>query len=58
MNQDVKNKKSHYYKGSLLWNGLPVAARNSESLCEFKKHLKLIYTEYNDVVHLLYYACR
>ena len=33
---NVKYKNSPYYKGSLLWDSLPVDAR-SESLLEFKK---------------------
>ena len=47
---NVKYKNSPYYKGSLLWDSLPVNIRNSTTLLEFKKNLNTIYKEYNDVM--------
>ena len=44
----LKYKKSPYYKGSLLWDTLPVIVRNSMSLLVFKKHLKNLYSSYCD----------
>ena len=46
----IKYKNSPYYKGSLLWDGLPVEARNSMTLLEFKGHLKNIYRDYDDTL--------
>ena len=44
----VKYKNSPYYKGSIIWDNLPVIVRNSMSLTVFKKHLKNIYSRYCD----------
>ena len=48
--KNVKYKNSPYYKGSLLWDSLPVNIRNNTTLLEFKKNLNTIYKEYNDVI--------
>ena len=44
----IKYKNSPYYKGALLWDSLPVIARNSVNLLEFKKQLKVVYRAYDN----------
>ena len=44
----MKYKNCPYYKGAVLWDGLPAPARNSVSLLEFKKHLKMIYRVFDN----------
>ena len=46
----VKYKNSPYYKGSILWDGLPNDVKNSQTLLEFKKHLKRLYRIYDDTM--------
>ena len=43
---NVKYKNSPYYIGSELWNSLPLATINSDTIFEFKKCLKGIYRAY------------
>ena len=43
---NVKYKNSPYYKGSLLWDTLPVDTRRS--ILDFKKSIKQIYSKYVD----------
>ena len=50
----VKYKNIPYYKGSLLWDSFPADIRNSLSLLEFKRKLKMIYKEYTDVMTQIY----
>ena len=50
----TKYKNSPYYKGAILWDGLPVHVRNCTSLLEFKKYLKVIYRKYNSIGKLGY----
>ena len=44
----IKYKNSPYYKGSILWDSLPVITRNSMSLLVFKNLLKNSYNLYCD----------
>ena len=44
----IKYKNSSYYKGALLWDSLPIITRNSNSLLEFKRHLKISYRNFNN----------
>ena len=46
----TKYRTSPYYKGSLLWDVLPVEAKRTESLLEFKKCLKKVYKTYDDIM--------
>ena len=46
----TKYRSSPYYKGSLLWDALPVEAKNAASLNDFKKCLKNEYRTYDDVM--------
>ena len=46
----VKYRNSPYYKGSLLWDTLPINARDSATMLEFKKYLRVVYKEYNDAM--------
>ena len=46
---NVKYKNSPYYKGSLLWDALPLTTIDCDTLYEFKKHLKKMYVIYLDV---------
>ena len=46
---NVKYKNSPYYKGSQLWDALPLTTINCDTLYEFKKHLKKRYVIYLDV---------
>ena len=45
-----KYKNSPFYKGALIWDSLHVDIRRSVNLNEFRKALKLVYHEYNDVM--------
>ena len=47
---NVKYKNSPYYKGSLLWDKLPVAARNCDIIVEYKKYLNNEYKIYDGIV--------
>ena len=42
-----KYKNSPFYKGALLWDKLPVSAKQCVTLIEFKKGLSRVYREYN-----------
>ena len=44
----VKYKNSPYYKGSLLWDSLPVMTRRGLNIKEYKKSINRIYHRYND----------
>ena len=46
----VKYKNSPYYKGSILWDELPVETRQCNSMPEFKKSLHRIYRRYDDSI--------
>ena len=46
----IKYKNSPYYKGSLLWDSLPVIARNCDNLLEFKKQLKIKYKQFDNTI--------
>ena len=46
----IKYKNSPYYKGALLWDALPVKAKNSKTLLGFKKHVKSMYMTYDDII--------
>ena len=46
----LKYKKSPYYKGSLLWDNLPVTVRNSVNLLEFKKRLKNVFNTFDNQI--------
>ena len=43
---NVKYKNSPYYKGSELWNDLPLETINSDTIFEFKMHLKNLFRTY------------
>ena len=45
-----KNKNSPFYKGALLWDTLPLAAKQCMSLKEFKKTLNNVYSRYIDTM--------
>ena len=45
---NVKYKNSPYYKGSDLWDTLPLTTVECETLFEFKQHLKKRYVIYLD----------
>ena len=42
----IKYKNSPYYKGALLWDGLPLEAKNCTDIIEFKKCMSKLYREY------------
>ena len=44
----MKYKSSPYYKGAILWDNIPLTARNSLNLLDFKKQLRLIYRHYSE----------
>ena len=46
----VKYKNSPYYKGSLLWDNLPVLVKRSLNIIDFKNFIKHIYSKYSDIV--------
>ena len=46
---NVKYKNSSYYKGSLLWDTLPVDTRRCMNILDLKKSIKQIYSKYDDV---------
>ena len=46
---NVKYKNSPYYKGSELWDTLPLNTINYDTLFDFKKHLKKRYVIYLDM---------
>ena len=46
----VKYKNSPYYKGSILWDELPVETRQCNSMLDFKKSLRRIYRRYDDSI--------
>ena len=41
----IKYKNSPYYKGAVLWDNLPLVARNSVNLKESKSHLNNVYKQ-------------
>ena len=43
-----KYKNSPYYKGSVLWDGLPIGVRQSICLNDFKKALCQVYCQYDN----------
>ena len=45
---NIKYKNSSYYKGSLLWDTLPVMTRNCLNVKDYLNSLKRIYSKYND----------
>ena len=47
---NVKYKNSPYYKGSLLWDSLPIATRRCLNIMDYKKSLKMLYRNYNDII--------
>ena len=46
----IKYRNSPYYKGSLLWDGLPINVRSCISLSDFKKCLNRIYKKYDSKI--------
>ena len=48
---NVKYKTSPYYKGSLLWDTLPIGIRSSENIVEFKKGLSRLFLRYDPIMH-------
>ena len=46
---NVKYKNSPYYKGSELWDTLPLSTVQCDTLFEFKQHLKKRYPIFLDV---------
>ena len=46
----LKYKNSPYYKGAILWDGLPNDAKNCQTLLEFKKQLNTLYRIYDDTM--------
>ena len=49
--QNVKYKNSPYYKGSLLWDTLPVETRQCLNIIDFRNSLKRIYRSYNSIIY-------
>ena len=45
-----KYKNSPFYKGALLWDKLPVSAKQCVTLIEFKKSLNCVYHECNELM--------
>ena len=57
---NVKYKNSPYFKGSLLWDTLPIETCNSNNILDFKKTLATIYRDYDALVmlyHLIELFC-
>ena len=50
--QNMRYKKSPFYKGVELWKLLPLEIVNSDSLFQFKKNLKSRYKTYLDVLNM------
>ena len=46
----IQFKNSPYYKGAILWDGLPLIVKNSADLLEFKKHLKGMYNKFDNKI--------
>ena len=44
----IKYKNSPYYKGAIMWDGLPNVLKTSVTLLEFKKNLNGIFKKYDD----------
>ena len=47
---NTKYKNSPFYKGALLWDMLPLDAKQCMSLKEFKKILSNVYSRYEDTM--------
>ena len=47
---NLKYKNSPFFKGSVLWNQLPLDIAQSDSIFQFKKSLKNRYNKYVDVL--------
>ena len=45
---NIKYKHSPYYKGSLLWDNLPVTVKGCLDIKEYKNCINRIYRKYND----------
>ena len=45
---NLKYKNSPYYKGSELWNTLPIATINCDNIFEFKSSLRKIYRKFEN----------
>ena len=45
---NIKYKNSSYFKGSLLWDMLPVMTRNCLNVSDYLNSLKRTYSKYND----------
>ena len=43
-----KYKNSPYYKGPVLWDSLPISARQCIELNSFKRALNQVYKQYDD----------
>ena len=39
-----------FLRGTALWDGLPVEIQKEENMCEFKKLLKPLYKQYEDLL--------
>ena len=46
----IKYKHGPYYKGAILWDGLPLILKNSANLLVFKKHLEGIYRKFDNII--------
>ena len=47
---NVKYWNSPYYKGSLLWDTLPMDTRRMDNILDFKKSLSRIYHQYDPTI--------
>ena len=47
---NVKYKNSPYYKGTILWDELPVHTRQCNTLLDFKKSLNRLYRKFDDSI--------
>ena len=45
---NLKYKNSPYYKGSELWNTLPITTTNCDNIFEFKSSLRKIYRKFEN----------
>ena len=53
MYQNTKYKNSPYYKSAKFWDTLPTPAKNSETLIDFKRHLRRRFPDYDDTFYLV-----
>ena len=48
---NVKYKNSSYFKGSLLWDTLPVQTRSCLNITDFRNSLRRLYPKYNSIIY-------